>query len=47
MSWGLQQHYTKQIHQPLGPLEIEAQAMEESYIFAWDVRIRDVIFEGN
>ena len=38
---------SKIVHQPLGPLEIEAKAMEEGITFAWDVGIRDVIFEGD
>ena len=32
---------------PLGPLETEAKALEESIFFAWDVGVRDVIFECN
>ena len=31
----------------MGPLDIEAKAIEEGVIFAWDVGIRDVFFEGN
>ena len=38
---------SKIVHQPLGPLEIEAKAMEEGVTFASDVGIRDVIFEGD
>ena len=38
---------SKIVHQPLGPLEIEAKAMEEGVTFAWHVGIRDVIFEGD
>ena len=29
----------------MGPLEAEAKALEESLLFAWDVGIRDVLFE--
>ena len=36
---------SKQIHQPLGPLEIEAKVMEVGVSFTWDVGIREVIFE--
>ena len=35
----------KQIHQPLGPLEIKAKDMEVGVSFAWVVGIREVIFE--
>ena len=34
-----------QVQHPLGPLEIEAKAMEVGVLFAWDVGIREVIFE--
>ena len=30
---------------PLGPLEAEAKAMDVAASFAWDIGIRDVIFE--
>ena len=30
---------------PLGPLESEAKEMEEWVIFAWDVGVREVMFE--
>ena len=36
---------SKQYQQPLGPLEIEAKAMEARGSFAWDVGIREVILE--
>lgn len=36
---------SKQIHQPLGPLEIKARVMEVGVLFAWDVGIKEVIFE--
>ena len=36
---------SQKIHQPLGTLEIEAKAMEVGGLFAWDVGIKDVIFE--
>ena len=36
---------SKQVQQPLGPLEIEAKTMEVGVPFAWDVVIREVIFE--
>ena len=36
---------SKQIHQPLGPSETEAKAMEIGVLFSWDVGIREVIFE--
>ena len=37
----------KIVHQPLGPLGIVAKAIEEGVTFAWNVGIRDVIFEGD
>ena len=36
---------SKQVQQPLGPLEVEARAMEVGVSFAWDVGIREVILE--
>ena len=38
---------SKVVHQPLRPLQMGAKAMEERVTFAWDVGIRDVIFEGD
>ena len=35
----------KKIHQLLGLLKAEAKAMEVGVFFAWDVGIRDVVFE--
>ena len=32
---------------PLGPLEAEAKAMDEAVLFAWEVGIREAIFETN
>ena len=29
----------------MGPLEAEAEALEESLLFAWDVGVLDVLFE--
>ena len=31
----------------LDPLEAEAKALDETTLFAWDVGVRDVIFETN
>ena len=36
---------SKSIPISLGLLEVEAKALEESIFFAWDVGVRDVIFE--
>lgn len=36
---------SKHLPLPLGPLEAEAKAMDEAVLFAWDVGIRDAIFE--
>ena len=36
---------SKNIHQPLEPLEAKAKAMEVGVFFAWDVGIRDLVFE--
>ena len=35
----------KSSHILLGPLNAEAKALKESVFFAWDVGVRDVIFE--
>ena len=40
-----QKKKSKKLHYPLGPLESEAMAMEEGITFAWDVGVRDVVFE--
>ena len=36
---------SKQVQQPLGPLEVESKAMEVGVSFSWDVGIREVILE--
>ena len=36
---------SKSLPLPLGPLEAEAKALEESLLFAWDVGVQDVLFE--
>lgn len=38
---------SKKLSTPLGALEAEAKAMEEAITFAWDMRIRDCIFESD
>ena len=37
----------KHLPLPLVPIEAEAKAMDEAVIFAWDIGIRDAIFEGD
>ena len=36
---------SKRLPLPLGPLEAEAKALDEDTIFAWDIGVKDVIFE--
>ena len=36
---------SKCIPLPLGPLKAKAKALDEATIFAWDIRVKDVIFE--
>ena len=36
---------SKHLPLPLGPLEAKAKAVDEAVSFAWDIRIREVIFE--
>ena len=38
---------SKKLWVPLGPLEVEAKAMEESIIFTRDMGLQEVIFECN
>lgn len=38
---------SKHLQLPLGPLEAEAMAMDEVVSFAWDIGMRDVVFETN
>lgn len=36
---------SKHLPLPLGPLEAEAEAMDGATLFAWAVRVKNVIFE--
>ncbi|KAK9990212.1 hypothetical protein SO802_025197 [Lithocarpus litseifolius] len=38
---------SKHLQLPLGPLEAEAKAMDEAVLFAWDMGVGDVTFEGD
>ena len=38
---------SKRIPLPLDPLEAKAKAMDEATVFAWDIGVRDVIFESD
>ena len=38
---------SKKLQAPLGPLEVEAKAMNEAIAFAWDMGIHKAIFEGD
>nr|XP_023896440.1 uncharacterized protein LOC112008341 [Quercus suber] len=38
---------SKKLLQPLGPLDIEAKAMEIGVSFAWNASIRDVVVESD
>lgn len=37
--------FNRHLHLPLGPLEVEAKAMDVAVSFAWDISIHDVVFE--
>ena len=36
---------SKHLPLPLGPLEAEGKAMDEAVTFAWDIGVRDFVFE--
>ena len=38
---------SKKLYAHLGPLEIEAKALEEGVSFAWNVSIRDLVVESD
>ena len=38
---------SKRLSIPSGPLEFKAKAFEEGVLFAWDVGVREVVFESN
>lgn len=38
---------SKHLPLPLGPLEVEAKAMDEAVLFAWNMGVRDAIFEDD
>ena len=38
---------SQKIYAPLGPLGAEAKAMEAAVLFARDMRIQDIVFEGD
>lgn len=38
---------SKKLQVPLGPLEVEAKAMNEAIAFAWDMGIQEAFFKGD